>query len=165
MQHESPLGKSHHQCLVFDYFCCARRTNSTENRCAYQHVQSPTHFRAEQEPTLIDLILTNLRRVGYRTCNTNHHWAKAITSAWSLTTFAMQEEQISNSMENRFAYAKGNYEAMREKLMGANLAARIQALGVQEAWDLLAGEIQAAVGEFLYRWQRGVGHRHINHSG
>ena len=61
----------------------------------------------------------------------------------------MQEEQISNSMENRFAYAKGNYEAMREKLMGANLAARIQALGVQEAWDLLAGEIQAAVGEFV----------------
>ena len=84
-----------------------------------QHVTSPTHYRAEQNPTLIDLILTNDPKMIQSVCQeaplgNSHH--QIITFVFPLAF----ERPAQNKVKTVYLYDKGDYNGMRTFVGGTD---------------------------------------------
>ena len=100
----------------------------------FQHVKRPTHYRGEQNPTLIDLILTNeegmINKINHRApIGRSHH------QVLSFDYIAYSQDR--SSEQERYIYSKGDYNKIREEVKQQNLAQKIAPLDAKSAWDCL----------------------------
>ena len=107
-----------------------------------QHVKSPTHFRGEQNPTLIDLVLTNedsmIDKVTHSApLGKSHHQ--------SLFFNYMCYTSKSKCSSKKFVFSKGDYEALRTILNSQNIIEKITDLKVEEAWSVFSDVLVQAM--------------------
>lgn len=113
----------------------------------YQHVAEPTHCRGEQQPTLIDLVFTNEEGM---VMNLKHHAPLGKSHHHCLMfEYVCYANKSDHKSAGKFAYLRGDYDAMRAKLASLNLENKIQGLKAQEAWDILSNNIEELVKEFV----------------
>ena len=84
----------------------------------YQHVRRPTHYRGEQTPTLIDLVLTNeegmIDNITHKApIGHSHH------QVLSFDFIAYSEEKSNEQV--RYIYSKGDYDKIRDEVRKQNL--------------------------------------------
>ena len=107
--------------------------NTLQSNYLSQFVDKPTHHRALQTPTLIDLILSNDPEFVY---NLEFHppFGK---SHHSVLTFDVDVKPIkyNNSSIKKFSYNKGNYVAMRNHVKDFDWNSLLNFDDVNEMWD------------------------------
>lgn len=121
----------------------------------HQHVQSPTHYRVEQRPTLIDLILTNEKGmvenlIHEAPLGKSHHQVLRFD-------FLAYTANSSEVEDERFIFAKGDYDKLRNKIKNKKLAENMKEKDILEAWSCLKECIDEAMEECIPK--RGKGGR------
>ena len=100
----------------------------------YQHVTKPTRIRGTDEPSLLDLVLTNEE---YQVSDVRHH-APLGRSDHSVISFKFQCYIEKASTQTKYMYHKGDYESMRESLIQSNWSAQfvesIKEKNMNDAW-------------------------------
>ena len=102
----------------------------------YQHVKNPTHYRAEQSPTLIDLIFTNeegmIKDIGHNApFGKSHHQVLSFD-------FRINAKDNEAKQEARFMYSKADFEGMRQIFRQQNLCDKLQDKNVTEGRNLFS---------------------------
>jgi hypothetical protein len=113
----------------------------------FQHVTASTHFRAEQTPTLIDLILTNEENM----ISNLVHSAPIGKSHHNVIQFeyVCYTKRPVNAKVKQFCYMKGDYEGMRREMRDTDLLAEIQSMDVQQAWDTVTQRVKSLVEKYV----------------
>ena len=139
-----------------DYTCPKKPEHSAsifletmKDNFLHQHVQKPTHHRGDQQPTLIDLVLTSEENVINNLIQTaplgkSHHQCIIFNYVCTSTENTAQTS-------SKYCYDKGDYSQMREKLETMNLAQQMEGMRTQEAWDTLSSAINELCQEFIPR--------------
>ena len=130
----------------------------------FQHVQSPTHFRSDQRPTLIDLILSSEEGM----VQNLHQKAPVGKSHHQVLCFDFVcYSQLSHDMNNgiRYNYKKADFVKMRKTMHEYDLTNRIQEKSVQDAWDCIVEAIEFAVDENVPKIlpRKNQSHKSSNH--
>ena len=145
------IQKYSHICLVGDFnykkinwknMTTTESENSIEQKfidCIqdsylYQHVNKPTRIRGTDEPSLLDLVLTNEE---YQVSDMRHH-APLGRSDHSVLSFKFQCYIEKVSTQTKYMYHKGDYDSMRESLIQSNWSAQyvesIREKNMNDAW-------------------------------
>ncbi len=117
----------------------------------FQHVDQPTHHRADQEPTLIDLILTNeepmVPHIEYLPpLGMSHH--SGLKFDYICYSDVQKEEMEPYEVYKFYA---GNYDAMRRYIEDLNLQNTMNSNTAREAWDTLHKALSSATKQFVPR--------------
>ena len=108
-----------------------------------QHVEKPTRFRAGQQPTLDDLILSK----GEDMVNEIEHYAGLGLSDHCLlvTSLNLLADEHQVATDKILNYHRANFEAMKAEIRNANLCERLQDKNVQDMWNVIKEEIKTTV--------------------
>ena len=112
----------------------------------YQHVKRPTHYRGEQTPTLIDLVLTNEEGM----INNITHRAPIGRSHHQVLCFeyiAYSENKATE--QERYIYSKGDYDKIRDEVKKQNLTQKIATMDAKSAWNCLTDTCSKAAGNHI----------------
>lgn len=113
----------------------------------YQHVVKPTHHRGDQQPTLIDLVLSNEEGM---VTNLKHNAPLGKSHHQCLTfDFVCYAERSGTEAAGKFAYARGDYEGLKTKVASLDLSSKIKGLNTQDAWNVFSSELEKAMEEFI----------------
>ena len=139
-ENETSLQNDNHKATIF--FESVVRGNFL-----YQHVKSPTHYRAEQTPTLIDLILTNEEGMVKNVVHSaplgkSHHQVLSFD-------FRASAEIEEGNGEARFNYSKGDYNKLKEVIKGNNLCEIIKDLNLTDGWNKFLETYNAAANKCI----------------
>jgi len=101
----------------------------------YQHIRNPTHYRAEQSPTLVDLVFTKeegmIKEILHSApIGKSHHQVLSFE-------YRTNTQNIGAKQEARFLYSRADYDGLRQKMREQNLCDRLQDKNVTEGWNLL----------------------------
>ena len=112
----------------------------------FQHVSSPTHYRAEQNPTLIDLIFSkdesDILEVTHRApIGKSHH---AVLS-FQYVCYASAPHPV-RSIQN---YNKADYDKIRLHLRNINWKQALRSKNAQEMWQFIEGEIKTLTNKWV----------------
>jgi hypothetical protein len=134
----SPASSNHRATIFMD---------TIRDTFLHQHVIKHTHYRGEQQPTLIDLVFTNeefmvKNLVHLAPLDKSHHHCL-------IFDYVCYVKSKTTLHEGKFLYLKGDYDGMRKKLLDSNLLSKLEGLGAQESWDVLLREVGDAVREFV----------------
>ena len=115
----------------------------------FQQVDKPTHFRANQEPTLIDLILTNeeamVPHIDYLPpLGLSHHSGLR----FDYTCYSEIQFNESEPIEVYKFYA-GDYDRMRQFFSDLNLLNNINNASAEEAWSTIDKALTTAMEKFV----------------
>lgn len=112
------------------------------NSFLFQHVSKPTHYRPQQNPTLIDLIFSsekdmvqNLRHEA--PLGKSHHHCLHFDFVCYAEMYA-EKGRIYN-------FKKANFHEMRNHITNSDLMSKIDGLEVQETWNCIEGCIIEAI--------------------
>ncbi len=103
----------------------------------YQHVNQPTHFRSDQQPTLIDLIFTNddamVSDIQYlQPIGLSHHCGLL----YELNCYTPpMESQTTDRVSHK--YYAGKYDEMRDYVDSCHLDALIVGKSAEESWEII----------------------------
>jgi exonuclease III len=105
----------------------------------HQHVVQPTHYRAEQNATLIDLILTNeesmVKNIEHRApIGKSHHQTL-------IFEFVCYTSRNTSGAQTKLSFKNGDYSSMRKEFVTTKMNEKLQGMTTQQAWDTLAEEI------------------------
>jgi hypothetical protein len=107
----------------------------------------PTHFRAEQTPTLIDLVFTNEEAM-IKNLSHNPPLGKSHHHVLTFDYVCYTRRKDTND-EMKYIYSKGNYSEMRTELAAENLEEKLDALSTQEAWDMFSEVIKRLTKKYV----------------
>ena len=115
---------------------------SIRNAFLCQHVTKPTHYRSDQHPNTLDLVFTceesMIEEVRHEApLGKSHHQVLCFK-------YKCYSKKDSNSKE-RYCFAKGDYNQLRQSIGSKDLASKIKNLGVAEAWDTVKSEVLEAI--------------------
>ena len=115
----------------------------------FQHVDQPTHYRSDQQPTLIDLILTAdeamISNVQYlHPLGMSHHCG--LLYEFNCYTKLMQNQSFSRPV---FKYYAGRYDQMRKYIEDVKLANLIEGKSAKESWTVLDNALTEATKKFV----------------
>ncbi len=115
----------------------------------FQQVDKPTHFRANEEPTLIDLILTNEEAMFPHTdylppLGLSHHSGLRFDYTCYSEIQFNQSEQI-----EVYKFHAGNYDGMRIFVSDLNLLNNISNVSAEEAWSSIDKALTTARENFV----------------
>ena len=127
-----------------------------------QHVRHPTHYRCEQNPTLIDLILTNedgmIQKITHEApLGKSHH------QMLHFSLLCYTDTPTRNTQE-RYNFNKGDYDLLSEKVRNCNLEENIQTLNIMEAWDKLSKSLTKAMDICIPKSRKFHSERNLTHS-
>ncbi len=114
----------------------------------FQHTRHPTHHRADQDPTLIDLVLTNEDEM----VNTITHLPPLGKSHHSGLLFDYKCYWTPSRSVNKkvvYKYYAGNYNGMREFIMERDVIMKIRDKSAEEAWQILDKVLNEATEKFV----------------
>ncbi len=114
----------------------------------FQHTKHPTHHRADQDPTLIDLILTNEDEM----VNEITHLPPLGKSHHSGLLFDYKcYSYISKSKNNNvsYKYYAGNYNDMRDFINECDVITNIMGKSAEEAWKVIDKILCEATDKFV----------------
>lgn len=113
----------------------------------HQHVVNSTHYRCEQQPTLIDLVFTSEEGM----IKDLTHCAPIGKSHHSLLVFqyVCYAKKSNVIKEERFSFSKGDYDGMRAWIKSRNIMSKTMGLNTQDSWDILSHEVQSAIKDFV----------------
>ena len=108
----------------------------------YQHVTEPTHYRGNQRPSVLDLILTNkenmIQDLVYNDpIGKSHH----VTLNWQLSCYS----DVERCSAMKRCYQKGNYGDMRRILGEVNWSNCLINGTVDEMWGRISEHLENAV--------------------
>ena len=115
-----------------------------------QFVDKPTHHRGEQNPTLIDLVLSNDNEFVY---NLNQ-CAPFGLSHHNVISFSLNVKQSNVSLPTvtKFIWDKGDYVGMNDHLKNVDWDSRFkESTDVNSLWDMVEGEILDARDKYVPR--------------
>lgn len=114
----------------------------------YQHVTQPTRVRHGQEPSILDLIITNEERMveGLKYLSPLGKSDHVILS-FDLRCYTDQ----SQTERSIVCYEKGNYEAMRKELKQVNWEAELtqRRYDVNKQWNYIKGKIMEVINKHI----------------
>ena len=121
--------------------------NTIRDTFMFQHVKSPTHYRGDQDSTLIDLIFTSEEG----SIKNLQHSSPLGKSHHHCLTFQLtiQTSKPTKEKQSKYAYLRGDYQKMGEYLNAQEITSKIMGLSTQEAWDYLALQITTASEKFI----------------
>ena len=108
----------------------------------HQHVTSPTHYRATQKPTLIDLILSSeegmVKNVTHEApVGKSHHQV----IHFDFLCYALYE----NKSGTIYNYKKADYVKMRKYIEDLNLNEQIKEMYTEDTWNIISSSILESV--------------------
>ena len=107
----------------------------TKSNYIYQHIKEPTRYRDGQNPSCLDLVLTNEdSMISQESININPPLGKSDHSIVSFEYVCYYEEE--DTSEEKFQYFKGNYANLRETLSGINWEEKLKNKTVEQMWDV-----------------------------
>ncbi len=118
----------------------------------YQSVQHPTHYRANQDPTLIDLVFTNEEDVIYGISHLpplglSHH-------SGLLFDYRCYSEPSKNAVDKvAYKYYTGNYNEVKVFLEDQNLHDQIKDQNAKDAWDTIDRALKEATDKFVPKFR------------
>lgn len=107
-----------------------------------QHVNKPTHFRANQTPNVLDLVFTNEQAM----IDTVRHEAPLGKSHHQTLFFNLKcytQKKLMNA--SRFNFAKGDYDKLRECVASTNISDTIRDLDIHQAWTTVKDTVMLAL--------------------
>ena len=112
----------------------------------YQHVQSPTHYRGDQTPTLIDLILSSEQGMIQNLCQSapvgkSHHQVLL----FDFVCYAQLSYEDDNTV--KYNYSKADFGKMRQIINDFDLTNMIQGMSAQDAWNSVVKTLEQAINE------------------
>jgi len=112
----------------------------------FQHVQQPTHYRAQQKANVLDLLFTNeegmVDGLEYREpVGSSDH----LLLEWTLNCYV---PQVSTRV-TKYSYDKGDYNMMRTRLRKTDWENLLAGKNVDEMWMSISQLILEAVNEFV----------------
>ena len=117
----------------------------------HQHVEKATRKRGNDDPSLLDLVLTD---EAMQISELKHH-SPIGKSDHSVLTFNFHCYLDYNKPKDRLNYAKGDYDAMRNELVITNWAGEFIRKGinknVEELWDSLNNKLTNLARKFVPR--------------
>ena len=121
--------------------------NTIRDTFLFQHVRKPTHYRGDQQPTLIDLIFTNeegmIKNLLHNSpLGKSHHHCLT----FQLVTYTEKSKENHGS---KYSYLRGDYENMRAYLSSQDLMKGLEGKKTQEAWDYLVGKVETAIDRYI----------------
>ena len=122
--------------------------NCIQEHYLTQFINKPTHFRGEQNPTLIDLILSNDRDFVFNI----HHSAPFGLSHHSVISFSLNINQLKISLPpvTKFILEKGDYLSMNKFLKNIDWQSLFNnETDVNALWDKVEKEILTARDRFI----------------
>ena len=113
----------------------------------YQHICQPTHYRGQQNPTLIDLIFSNeedmVQNIKHEApIGKSHHQTIYFD-------FLCYTPEISNNDRTLYNYKRADFEQMRIYISEQNLMDKIQGKGTEETWEIISKCVLDAVGLYV----------------
>ena len=110
----------------------------------FQHVHYPTHFRSDQKPTLIDLILSSEEDMVQTLCQKapvgkSHH------QMLHLNFVCYSQLPSDSNCGVRYNYKKANFIEMRKTIHEYGLTEKLKGKTVQEAWNCVVEALDFAV--------------------
>ncbi len=118
----------------------------------FQNVQHPTHYRANQDPTLIDLLFTNEEDMIYGISHLpplglSHH-------SGLLFDYRCYSEPSINAVDKvAYKYYAGNYNEMKLFLEDLNLCDQIKDKNAKDAWDTIDRALKEATDKFVPKYR------------
>ena len=108
----------------------------------FQHVMQPTHYRAQQTPTLIDLLFSNEENMisNLRHCSPvgkSHHQCLYFDFVCS--------SSIPNRNTKRYNFRKADFNKMKKLVSDEKLSESIEGQSVEEAWKTISFCVLSAV--------------------
>ena len=111
-----------------------------------QHIDTPTRHREGQQPSILDLILTNEENV----VNDIQYLAPLGNSDHCTVLFNYVCKAVSsNSITTKYKYDKGDYDGMREYFRQVDWSVELGQTTEQEAWDVFSGKLEDAMSRFI----------------
>ncbi|RUS84500.1 hypothetical protein EGW08_007739 [Elysia chlorotica] len=103
----------------------------------HQHVQEPTHYRADQQANILDLIFTNeedmIDEISRETpLGKSHH----STLVFQMNTYVKKVRQ-----KPRYVYARADWNKIRNDLKEITWQTALDGLTCEEAWDVIKKKI------------------------
>ena len=141
----SPTGENHKATI---FLVAVVRDNFM-----YQHVRNHTHYRAEQTPTLIDLILTSEEGM----VNNIVHDAPFGKSHHQVLKFEIRTSVQSKErgQDTRLIYSRADFDGWREYIRKLNMSDRLQDMDVMEGWkSFLDTHVQSSTGQICSQSRR-----------
>ena len=130
--------------------------NTVNSNYFTQYVDRPTHFRALQEPTLIDLVLSNFPDFIHSLefmppFGKSHH---------SVICFDFDIKSPTDIKPvKKFSYNKGDYDGMRCHFSGTDWETMLDG-DVDEAWSRFESEIKVAMNKYIPMFTKNKVNKH-----
>ncbi len=123
--------------------------NSIQDSFLFQHVTQPTHYRANQEPTTINLILTNeenmVSQVDYGPpLGLSHHCGVH----FNYSCYSELDIEFSKPIL-MYKYYAGDYDGMQSYVENCKLLDKLPDCSTEEAWNLLDNTLSAALEKYV----------------
>ncbi len=118
----------------------------------FQNVKHPTHYRANQDPTLIDLLFTNEEDMIYEVkhlppLGLSHHSGLLFDyRCYSAPSTCKAERVI-------YKYYAGDYNNMRKFLEDYDIYNKVKDKTAQEAWDIIDNILLEAANKFIPKYR------------
>ena len=125
--------------------------NAVQDSFLFQNVTQPTHFRANQEPTLIDLVFTNEESM---VSHVDHGPPLGLSHHSGIHfNYTCYSEPVTEAMTQTviYKYYAGDCEGMRRYVASCNLPDKIRTCSAEEAWDVLDRTLSEALVKFVPR--------------
>ena len=121
----------------------------------YQHVTQPTHYRAQQNANILDVIMTNqndmVDSLQYREpIGKSHH----VVLDWTFNCYGLK----SQSKSTKYFYDRGYSEAMRNCFKTYNWTYILSDKSVDEMWESIHNLVHATVDKFVPHRSIKAGH-------
>ena len=114
----------------------------------YQHVDKPTHYRGEQRPSILDLVLTNERDMIQdlemsEPLGRSHH----VVLRWTYTVYVRRQQ----SRVLKYNYDRADYDSIRSHLAAVDWTGDLDGGDVDGKWGVIVSHIMEAVQRYVPR--------------
>ena len=137
--------------------------NSIHFNFLKQYVDRPTHFRALQEPTLIDLIISNVPDFNnYDFIHSIKYLPPFGKSHHSVICFKIDLHKSVNKdpSVSKYSFNKGNYDAMRGHFKDTDWEAMLEGDDIDKSWNLFENSLNGAMKLYIPTYISKNVHKH-----
>ena len=131
--------------------------NTVQDCFLHQHIQYPTRYRHGQEPSILDLILTNEEGLVKN--------VKYLPGLWKSDHICLRFQVICYpdliKPQPRLLLNRGNYQKMRDGLRSVKWDEEMANLTTQEAWECLDSHLKRWVDECIPTSLKVIGYKQV----